>query len=127
MEESSSGQEIEEGIKPNVIDTIREPLEIQQRILDMLKEAMHDLLILFSTTNSFYRLERHGILQLLIAAAEHDVRIRMIIEDRKDSVRQAITKQLQNTSGADKIDIRYIHRDLPTKTTTIQTANICWQ
>lgn len=46
-------KEIEEGIRPDFIETIRDPIEIQKIGFGLVKSAMKDILILFSTPDSF--------------------------------------------------------------------------
>ena len=45
--------EIEEGMKPPFIETIRDPHEIQKLGLELVSSAKEELFLLFSTANSF--------------------------------------------------------------------------
>jgi hypothetical protein len=58
-------KEIELGLDKEFIETMKEPLEIQQLVHDLLKSATYEILILFSTANSFYRAKKENILGLL--------------------------------------------------------------
>jgi hypothetical protein len=45
-------REIEEGIKLEVIETIREPEVTQARALEIIKSANEEILVIFSTSNA---------------------------------------------------------------------------
>src|SRR4051794_19336562 len=57
-------REIEEGIEPEVIETIRDPIEVQLLGLDLVKVATHEILVIFSTANAFHRQEHAGAMEL---------------------------------------------------------------
>ncbi|MFZ0893630.1 MAG: hypothetical protein WAZ77_03920 [Candidatus Nitrosopolaris sp.] len=57
--------EIEEGMKPPFIETLRDPHEIQKLGLDLVNSAKGELFLLFSTANSFRRQEEDGFIQRL--------------------------------------------------------------
>jgi hypothetical protein len=72
-------REIEEGIKPDITDVIRNPGEILKLELGILESAFHEIEIIFSTANVFHIQERLGILQVLRNAAEKDnIKIRIL-------------------------------------------------
>jgi signal transduction histidine kinase len=62
--------ELEEGVKPEFIKTIRDPVRIQALAYDLLREARNEVLIMFSTARAFQRQERAGGLQLLADVIE---------------------------------------------------------
>jgi two-component system sensor histidine kinase VicK len=71
--------EIEEGIKPEVIEAIREPQTTQQRVLEMVKAAKEEVLVIFSTFNAFRRQERAGAFDLLLQNAKSkDLKVRIL-------------------------------------------------
>jgi hypothetical protein len=74
-------REIEEGAKREFVETVRDPSEIQKIGFDLIKAAEEEILILFSTTNTFLRQEKSGALKLLKEAASspRNVRIRILI------------------------------------------------
>jgi two-component system, OmpR family, sensor histidine kinase VicK len=47
--------EIEEGMKPPFIETLRDPHEIQKLSLELVSSAKEELFLLLSTANSFHR------------------------------------------------------------------------
>ena len=109
-------REIEEGIEPEVIETIRNPFEIQKIAFELVKSARDEILLIFSTANAFHRQERTGMIKLLKeAAAGRRVQIRILtpIDDLiKGTVQKLIREQQQNQP---RIDIRFIGRFSQTK------------
>ena len=110
-------REIEEGIEPEVIETIRNPFEIQKIAFELIKSARDEILLVFSTANAFHRQERTGMIKLLKeAAAGRRVHIRILtpIDDLiKGTVQKLIREQQQQNQP--RIDIRFIGRFSQTK------------
>jgi two-component system, OmpR family, sensor histidine kinase VicK len=74
-------KELEEGVKREFVETIRDPSEIQKISFDLIKEAEEEILMLFSTADAFRRQEKAGIVELIkhAAAASRNVKIRILI------------------------------------------------
>ena len=110
-------REIEEGIEPEVIETIRNPFEIQKIAFELVKSARDEILLVFSTANAFHRQERTGMIKLLKeAAVGRRVQIRILtpIDDLiKGTVQKLIREQQQQNQPL--IDIRFIGRFSQTK------------
>ena len=110
-------REIEEGIKPGVIETIQNPFEIQKLAFDLIKSARNEILLVFSTANAFHRQERTGMIKLLKEAAfGRHVQIRILtpMDDLiRETVRKLMTEQQQQNQA--RIDIRFIERFSQTK------------
>ena len=110
-------REIEEGIEPEVIETIRNPFEIQKIAFELVKSARDEILLVFSTANAFHRQERTGMIKLLKeAAAERRVQIRILTPTDdliKGTVQELIRGQQQQNQP--RIDIRFIGRFSQTK------------
>jgi signal transduction histidine kinase len=105
--------EIEEGIEPEVIETIRDPNVTQARTLEMIKSAKEEVLVIFSTSNAFRRQGKAGALNLLVETAKSkNLRIRILcpIDDYVSNI-------IDKIEGEDKIriDIRNIEEPLRTK------------
>src|SRR5829696_1430474 len=106
-------KEIEEGIKPEVIETIREPPLTQARTIEMIKSANEEVLIIFSTSNAFRRQEKAGAVDLLIKTAKSkDLKVR-ILSPFDDYVRNTIDKIKREDKI--RIEIRNIEEPLQTK------------
>jgi two-component system, OmpR family, sensor histidine kinase VicK len=106
-------KEIEEGIKPEVIETIREPPSTQARTLEMIESANEEVLVIFSTSNAFRRQEKAGALDLLIKTAKSkNLKVR-ILSPFDDYVRNTIDKIKREDKI--RIEIRNIEEPLQTK------------
>ena len=110
-------REIEEGIEPEVIETIRNPFEIQKIAFELVKSARDEILLVFSTANAFHRQERTGMIKLLKeAAAGRRVHIRILtpIDDLIKGIVQKLIRE-QQQQNQPRIDIRFIGRFSQTK------------
>lgn len=110
-------REIEEGIKPEVIETISEPKVIQERVFELIKSAREEILIIFSTSNAFRRQGKAGAAEFLIMTAKSKgVKVR-ILSPVDDYVRNIIDK----VKGEDniKIEIRNIEEPSQTKVSVL--------
>jgi two-component system, OmpR family, sensor histidine kinase VicK len=110
-------REIEEGIKPEVIETISNPFEIQKLAFELVKSARDEILLVFSTANAFHRQERTGMIKLLKEAAEHGVKVRILtpIDDLLKEIVQKLIEAWQEQQNQQRIDIRFIGRFSQTK------------
>jgi two-component system sensor histidine kinase VicK len=109
--------EIEEGIEPEVIETIREPKATQERVLELIKSANKEILVIFSTSNAFRRQERAGAVDLLIRIAKsRDVRVRIM--SPFDEYVTNIIEKIKRESKI-RIEIRNIEEPLQTKVSVL--------
>ena len=112
-------REIEEGVVPDFIKTMRDPIEIQKLAFELLDSSEHEVLIIFSTANAFHRqIERAGVMQLLKKISQIGVKIR-ILTPRDKSIEDLVLslgtqgggehkqKELSDGSGSN-VGIRYI-------------------
>jgi two-component system, OmpR family, sensor histidine kinase VicK len=90
-------KEIEEGIEPEAIETIRNPIEIQKIGHSLIKSAKKEILIIFSTANAFYRQDKAGTVDLLIqaAASSPNMKIR-ILTPVNELIRKETMQKLSN-------------------------------
>lgn len=58
--------EMEEGIRPDVIEPLRNPLEIQSIHINLIKSSTNEIMLIIPTTNAVGRQACVGILPLLI-------------------------------------------------------------
>jgi nitrogen-specific signal transduction histidine kinase len=110
-------REIEEGIKPEVIETIRESKVTQERVFELIKSAREEILIIFSTSNAFRRQEKAGAVDVLIMTAKSKgVKVR-ILSPIDDYVMNIIDKIKREDNI--KIEIRNIEEPLQTKVSVL--------
>ena len=109
-------KEIEEGIKPEVIETIRDPVEIQMVAFELVNSAKEEILTVFSTANAFLRQDRAGATELLQGAAERGIKVK-ILTPMNEFVKDII---IQKILGKQKrIEVRYIGESLQSKVSLI--------
>ena len=109
--------EIEQGIEPEVIETIRDPKETQALTLEMIKSAKEEVLVIFSTSNAFRRQEKAGALNLLVKTAKSkNLKIRMLspIDDYVKTIIDKIERE-----DKIKIEIRNIGEPLRTRVSVL--------
>jgi two-component system sensor histidine kinase VicK len=110
-------REIEEGIKPEIIETIREPKVTQERVFELIKSANEEILIIFSTSNAFRRQVKAGTIDLIIRTAKSkNVKVR-ILSPVDDYVRNLIDKIKRESKI--RIDIRNIEEPFQTKVSVL--------
>jgi two-component system, OmpR family, sensor histidine kinase VicK len=90
-------REIEEGIKPDFIETIRDPIEIARIRSEIINSATEEILIMIPTVNDFYRQEQEGLLQLLKQAAERNIQVKVLTP-----MDNAITETAKKLTAATK-------------------------
>ena len=118
-------REVEEGIEPEIIETIRDPVEIQMLGFELVKSATYEILVIFSTANAFHRQERAGTIELFKeAAAAEGRRIKIrILTPMDDIIKEKAQKfkeqQQQHQQHHPQIDIRNIEYPLQTKVTIL--------
>jgi hypothetical protein len=113
-------REIGRAIRGDFVDTLRNPAEIQKAAINLLVSATYEILVLFSTINSFHRAEYSGIINSLLQASQHGVMVKMLIrvEDRNNhQLRETLQKKIRQKRLP--INIQYITRPLENKMTTL--------
>lgn len=82
-------KEIEDGVRPDFIEVIRDPTDMTNVAARMISLATEEMLIVFPSFSGFRLLERIGFISLLQQASKRGVRIRILtpgVEKIKDSV-----------------------------------------
>jgi len=102
--------EIERGIRHDFADTITEPAEIRKIVINQLMSAKDDILLLFSTSNSYYRAKYGGMLNLL-RQIPNDVTVKVLIQAGGDVEKDAIQEELRQSLS---IRVQYITKPLQT-------------
>jgi sugar-specific transcriptional regulator TrmB len=86
-------KEIEEDAKRQFIDTVQDGVEINDLIYKLVKSAKEEILILFPTTNTFYRYDREGLVKLIRDAATHSgMKIRIFVYVDDENIRESISQ-----------------------------------
>ena len=114
-------REIEEGIKPDFIETIRDPTRVQNIAFDLVKSSKEEILTIFSTSNAFFRQERTGGIALLNEAAKYSNRNVRILVPYHAKIEELIKSweisndTTNNKDKTQKIVIRFLDPALQTK------------
>jgi two-component system sensor histidine kinase VicK len=88
-------KEIEQGLKREFIDTIRDPMDILNLIFKVLKSATDELQLLFSSFNAFQILRQIGILEIIRElASEHWVDVKILVNMENEDEIIKISKEL---------------------------------
>ena len=108
-------KELEEGIQPEVLQTLREADEIVNTGYGLVKSARSEILIFFHTANALLRQEKSGHLnQLVKSATIYKTQIRILVP-LEDKIIETIHR-LEGTSG---IQIRNIEPSMQTRMTIL--------
>jgi two-component system sensor histidine kinase VicK len=110
-------REIEEGIKPDVIEPLRNPFEIQNLHISLIKSSTNEIMLIIPTTKAVRRQASVGILQLLKESAIHKkVSIRILAP--LDSALEQKINNLVSLSHP-KIQVRDIETSSGPKSTVL--------
>ncbi len=89
-------KEIEEGVIPEVIESINDPVVLQSKLVDLLRSTKEEILIIFSTSNAFHRQERTGSIRILKEITDSNPNVKMKMLTPKDNEIEATCKGLAN-------------------------------
>lgn len=99
-------KEIEEGLKREFLETIQDPQEIKNLIPEVISSANEEILLLFSTVNTFKRYYTEGFLDLLIdkCRKNNELQVRILINS------EITSSQLKDTipdisSGLNNLEV----------------------
>jgi sugar-specific transcriptional regulator TrmB len=110
-------REIRRGIKGEFVKNVHDPSEIQKIAVDLVTSASYEILLLFSTVNSFYRAEYSGILKSLWEASERGVAVKVLIQTDDELTEETIQKNIRQKKLP--VNVQYIKKLLQTKITTL--------
>jgi len=105
-------KEIELGLDKEFLETLS-PQETKKTLLNLLGSATYEILILFSTVNSFNRSEREGFLHVLKDAVKRGVNVRLLVPIRDDEVMKEMADEKLREKRK-QIQIQYIRKPLQT-------------
>jgi two-component system, OmpR family, sensor histidine kinase VicK len=119
-------REIEQGLKREFIDIIRDPVDIKNLIFNLVKGASDQISILFSSANAFHLLEQEGILEVIRdASLEHNVNIRILVDARKEDDLKEIEEKVKWTRQSRSVTFQSILKSsFQTKITTLIVDSI---
>lgn len=108
-------KELERGIQPEVLQTIRDPNEILETAYNLVKSAKEEILIIFHTANALLRQEKTGGLNLLIESAlKYRTRIKILVP-----IENEIASTVHRLRKIKDIQIRNIEHEMQTMMTIL--------
>lgn len=115
--------QLEEGRDPPRFDVIRDTTTIQERMLEMIQHAEHEVLFLFPTVNAFYREQKIGAIDALGAAISRGVRGNILAPADRSIIEATLVLSSggKSPSGEEGAPLRYrrISKDNTHNTVTI--------
>jgi two-component system, OmpR family, sensor histidine kinase VicK len=117
--------EIEDGVRLETIDVIHSPKEALNIELELLKSAKHEILIIFSTLNTFYIQEKQlRITQLLKDSARRGVNIRILTPMDRNIAQIIAELKEESRNNNNTTKNTPDHHPIPYNTNTIQIQDI---
>jgi two-component system sensor histidine kinase VicK len=113
-------REIEQGVKPEIVETLRDPFEIQKRVFEMIKSAKNEIMVIFSTANAFRRQAKVESITLLKEQAGRGIKVR-IMTPADDYVRKTAEKMKKDFK---QVDVRYIEQPMQTTVSVIMVDKL---
>lgn len=110
-------KEIELGLDKEFIEKINDPLEIKHLIQNLLTSATYEILILFSTANSFNLANTENILQILKESVNRGVNVRILVPTESILTKETQEKKLKKRKN--QIYIQYLSKPLHTNLITL--------
>ena len=95
--------EIEKGIVPEVVDVLKNPVDIKSIYFDVLKSSASEIMLILTTSTVFMREENDGIVQTLMDASNRNIKIRIITPSFNHT-----ENEINNLSQRDNIEVRSI-------------------
>jgi hypothetical protein len=102
-------KEIGRGVRTDFTDTINEPDEIAKILNDLLISSRDEILLLFSTSNSFYRAKHSGMLNSL-RQVSNGVTVKVLTQPSEDITKEPIQEELMLSHL--QIRVQYITKSL---------------
>lgn len=110
-------KEIERGAEREFIEIIQNSSAVLQLAKELACSASFEILVLFSTINSFYRAENNGLLDLLGEASSHGVAIRVLVKIDDEIMKDASKQKIKQKH--ERISVNFIERSVKSKLTTM--------
>ncbi|HZD36074.1 MAG TPA: hypothetical protein VE130_12790, partial [Nitrososphaeraceae archaeon] len=105
-------KEIEEGVEPAKIETIRDPKKAVELSRLLIKEARHEVLRVYPSLNAFRRQVRIGALNLFRGVLERGISVRILVPADKQQIRE-ITNGLE--LALPNLELRGLDKSLKTQ------------
>lgn len=108
--------ELGRGSDEEFIETLKDPMKTKSLLIELMRSAIYEIAILFSTRNSFVTAEREGILEEIARISERGIKVKILV--MKDETVDEISG-IRLKAFRENIQVNYLQQFLPTKITTI--------
>jgi hypothetical protein len=92
-------KEIAKSSQSEYLDTIEDPREAVKLAKNLILSATFEVLVIFSTANSFHRAERGHILDMLDETRDRGASVKILVRADSESGREAVRKVLKKHEG----------------------------
>ena len=110
-------KEIELGLGKEFLEILHDPQAIKKTLLTLLGSATYEILVLFSTANSFYRAEQEGVLDVLRDAVKRGVNVRLMAPTDDGAIKEISEKKLKEKRK--QIHIQYVTKPMQNNIVTL--------
>jgi hypothetical protein len=116
--------ETQEPYKHQFTERIAEALETQRLIMKIINSASDEILLLFSTTNSFMRAKHDGLLEMLRNASNRGVKVKVLLHVDDSQLKEKLKEELKNNFSL--LSVQYMSKPLEkTVTTLVRDRQAC--
>lgn len=108
-------KELEEGIPPEVLLSLREPEEITETGFKLVRSAKHEILVIYHAANALVRQDIAGGIDLLVEnAVKYNTHVKILVP-----IEDAVKGVIQRLEQIDGIQIRNIEQTMQTRMTIL--------
>jgi hypothetical protein len=116
--------ESQEPYKQQFTEKIAEAPETQRLIIKIINSASDEILLLFSTTNSFIRAKHDGLLEMLRDASSRGVKVKVLLHIDDPHLLEKLKEELKK--NFDLLSVQYMSKPLEkTITTLVRDRQAC--
>ncbi|HKG40671.1 MAG TPA: HAMP domain-containing sensor histidine kinase [Nitrososphaeraceae archaeon] len=112
-------REIEEGITPDIIEVIQNSSKAKDLYMNIVKDAVEEILLIFPTINAFIRQEKIGVIQWLTEVVTKEqynkLKVRILMPIHKST--EQTVQDLKQQCHQNNIDVRFIEQSAGSKAT----------
>jgi hypothetical protein len=110
-------KEIGKGVDKEFIETLPDPADALQLAEQIIKSASYEILVLFSTVNSFYRAEKYGLLDLLGKASRQGTNVRVLTKVDDETMKDVSKQKIKEKH--ELINVNFIEKSVRSRITTL--------
>lgn len=109
--------EIVRGTDAEFIRTLSDPAQILNLSRDLVRSSAFEVLVLFSTMNSFYRAENAGILDLLGEVSKRGVNVKVLVKIEDEGMKYSSRQKIKERH--ERISVAFVEKAVRSRVTTL--------